>query len=68
VAKSFFGLPPEAEMDEETVWNTLHPDDREGVMRRMEEIIQTPPDDGYSLEYRTAGLGDGKPRWIGRAG
>ena len=55
-------------MDEETVWNTLHPDDREGVMRRMEEIIQTPPDDGYSLEYRTAGLGDGKPRWIGRAG
>ncbi|HKH12430.1 MAG TPA: PAS domain S-box protein [Rubrobacter sp.] len=62
--KEIFGLPPDAEVDQETFLAGLHPDDRERVDRAGRRALDPSPNGEYELEYRVVGLGDGEERWV----
>ena len=64
VSKSYFGLSPDAEVDEATFRKGIHPDDRERVQRIVEEALRPASRGQYATEYRTIGINDGKERWI----
>jgi len=63
-AKQQFGLPLDAEVDYETSWRGVHPDDRERVRLTIESALQSGSGGQYALEYRTVGIVDGKERWV----
>ncbi|MGA2590882.1 MAG: PAS domain S-box protein [Bryobacteraceae bacterium] len=63
-AKQQFGLPPDAEVDYETFWRGVHPEDRERVKAAIESSLRPGSDGQYALEYRTVGIADGKERWV----
>ena len=64
VSKSFFGLPPDAEIDDATFRKGIHPEDRDRVQRIVEEAMRPESRGQYATEYRTIGINDGKERWI----
>ena len=64
VSKSYFGLPPDAEVDDATFRKGIHPDDRDRVQRIVEEAMRPENHGQYATEYRTIGINDGKERWI----
>ena len=64
VAKSHFGLPPDAEVDDATFQKGIHPDDRERVQRIVADAMRPESRGQYATEYRTRGITDGKERWI----
>jgi PAS domain S-box-containing protein len=64
VSKSYFGLSPDAEVDDTTFRKGIHPDDRDRVQRIVEEAMRPENHGQYATEYRTIGINDGKERWI----
>ena len=64
ISKSYFGLPPDAEVDDATFQRGIHPNDRNRVQRIVEEALRPESRGQYSAEYRTIGINDGKERWI----
>lgn len=62
--KEIFGLPPDAGIDYETFLAGLHPDDRERADRAVQAALDPTADEGFHLEYRVVGLGDGGERWV----
>jgi PAS domain S-box-containing protein len=64
IMKRHFGLPPQAEVTEETLIQAVHPEDRERVSRSLHDAL-TPEGSGvYSAEYRAVGVEDGRVRWL----
>jgi len=62
--KAMFGLPPEAPISIETLFNGIHADDRDRL-RQLLGRVMTSHDDGYvDAEFRTIGLQDGTERWV----
>ena len=64
VSKGYFGLPPDAEVNDATFRKGIHPDDRNRVQRMVEEAMRPESHGRYATEYRTIGINDGKERWI----
>ena len=64
VSKGYFGLPPDAEVDDATFRKGIHPEDRDRVQRIVEEAMRPESHGQYATEYRTIGINDGKERWI----
>jgi len=64
VSKTYFGLPPDAKIDDATFRKGIHPDDRERVQRVVAEAMRPESRGQYATEYRTIGINDGKERWI----
>ena len=64
VSKGYFGLPPDAEVDDATFRKGIHPEDRDRVQRIVEEAMRPESRGQYATEYRTIGIHDGKERWI----
>jgi PAS domain S-box-containing protein len=64
VSKAYFGLPPDAEVDDATFRKGIHPEDRDRVQRIVEEAMRPESHGQYATEYRTIGINDGKERWI----
>ena len=64
VSKSYFGLPPSAEVDDATFRKGIHPDDRDRVQRTVQEAMRPENHGQYATEYRTIGINNGKERWI----
>jgi PAS domain S-box-containing protein len=68
VSKAYFGLPPDAEVDDATFRKGLHPDDRERVQRMVEQAMRPENYGEYASEFRTIGISDGKERWLSACG
>jgi formate hydrogenlyase transcriptional activator len=68
IHRRHFGLPASGELDRQSFWQAVHPDDRERMEGVMAQI--TRPENGgrYQAEYRTRGLKDGQERWIAANG
>lgn len=67
--KSFFGLPPEAEVTYDDAFLAgLHPQDRERADEAVRSALKPGGSSRYDIEYRTIGLQDGKERWIAATG
>ena len=64
VSKAYFGLPPDAEVNDATFRKGIHPDDRDRVQRIVEEAMRPESHGQYATEYRTIGVNDGKERWV----
>jgi two-component system sensor kinase FixL len=60
-AKEFFGFARDSEIGLEDFLNVVHPEDREGLRRTWEEIMQSGQDS--STEYRIV-RPDGSIRWV----
>jgi signal transduction histidine kinase/CheY-like chemotaxis protein len=63
--KAHFWLPPGAELDFDTFYSTLHPDDRERTRLAMEACIDH--GQGYDVEFRTVSQ-NGAIRWLRATG
>ncbi|MGC4017701.1 MAG: ATP-binding protein [Luteolibacter sp.] len=64
-SRELFGVGVSEEIDLNTFFATLHPDDREGVAEALRVAIEGGSD--YEREYRVM-LGDGGMRWISARG
>ena len=64
ITKRHFGLPPHAELNVETFYDALHPDDRERVRQLLQSVVRPESGGRYATEYRSLGLQDRKERWI----
>ena len=64
IAKHYFGLPPDAEVDDATYRRGIHSHDWDRVQRVAEQALRTESRGQYSTEYRTIGINDAKERWI----
>lgn len=60
--KKFYFLPPDAEVTVELARSRMHPDDREGSRRLVEEAIAESK--AYQLDYRVVSPEDGRVRWL----
>lgn len=66
--KVLFGLPPDAEINVDTFFAGLHPDDRERLEQAI-AVAQDPTTGGdYDAEFRTIGQTDGVERWLAAKG
>lgn len=63
--KAHFWLPPEAEIDFETAYSILHPDDRERARRAVEACVSGRQP--YDVTYRTVSP-TGEIRWVRATG
>jgi PAS domain S-box-containing protein len=63
--RSIFGFTEDAILCYQTILQRIHPDDQEGVARKMEHAVNHRTD--YFAEYRLA-LPDGSQRWISSRG
>ncbi len=59
--KNHFWLPPEAEIDFDLFYATIHPDDRDNTRQAVEKAVFE--HQSYDVEYRTVAP-DGRLRWI----
>jgi PAS domain S-box-containing protein len=59
--KEHFGLPPDADVTIDTFYGRVHPDDREGVRRAIEQSIGGRSE--YDAEFRTLDP-QGRVRWV----
>ena len=64
IAKSYFGLSPDAQVDDATVRRCIHPDDWDRVQRILEAAVRPGSSGSYRNEFRTIGANDGRIRWI----
>jgi PAS domain S-box-containing protein len=64
VSKSYFGLPPDAVVDDATFRKGVHPEDRDRVQGIVDDAMRPESRGEYATEYRTIGINDGKERWI----
>jgi PAS domain S-box-containing protein len=64
VSKSYFGLPPDAEVDDATFRKGVHPEDRDRVQKIVDDAMRPESRGEYATEYRTIGINDGEERWI----
>ena len=62
--KELFGLPPDAEVDYNTYFRGLHPDDKERFEATTQKAMEPGNGGLYENEYRTIGITDGKLRWV----
>ncbi|HEV3410046.1 MAG TPA: ATP-binding protein, partial [Chthoniobacterales bacterium] len=65
--KELFGLPPDAEVNYETYYNAVHPEDRHIVHETVREVLR-PGRNRYAIEYRARGVQDGQERWLAEKG
>jgi signal transduction histidine kinase/ActR/RegA family two-component response regulator len=63
--KAHFWLPPDAELDFDTFYSTLHPDDRERTRLAVEACVDHGR--GYDVEFRTVSQ-NGAIRWLRATG
>ena len=63
-ARSFWGLPPGAEVNCDVWREGIHPDDRERVLAIVERSRAPGSDGKFDLEYRVIGKIDGIERWV----
>ncbi|MEI6949011.1 PAS domain S-box protein [Paraflavisolibacter sp. H34] len=63
-SKEFFGLPAEAEADQATFLQALHPEDRQKTMESLMDALRPESGGRYEAEYRIISLTDGRLRWI----
>jgi PAS domain S-box-containing protein len=65
--RQLYGFAPDEPARFETWLQRIHPDDRERLSARTQQILQTPGDDAWSEEFRIqhSQLGE---RWIGGSG
>ncbi len=68
VTKSYFGLPPDAEVDDATVRRGVHPDDWDRFHQSLEEAMCPESGSRWATEFRTVGINDGIERWISARG
>lgn len=64
--RELFGISHTGEVSYENDFiNGLHPEDRERVLRVIEDVFDKSKTDGkYDVEYRTIGAEDGRIRWV----
>ena len=63
--KAIFGLPPEEQASAERLFSLIHADDREAVVTRLNEAVETRT--AYEVEYRVI-WPDGSLHWINSRG
>ena len=63
--KAIFGLPPEEQASAERLFSLIHADDREAVVTRLNEAVETR--NAYEVEYRVI-WPDGSLHWINSRG
>ncbi len=68
LAKTYFGLAPDAEVDDATFQKGVHPEDLGRVQRIVEEAMRPESHGEYATEFRTIGINDGKERWLSASG
>jgi PAS domain S-box-containing protein len=68
LAKSYFGLAPDTEVDDAIFQKGVHPEDLGRVQRIVEEAMRPESHGEYATEFRTIGLNDGKERWLSASG
>jgi len=61
ICRGNFGLPTDAEINYETLFDLIHAEDREAVRSAMDEAVRTK--DGFRVEYRVT-WPDGREHWI----
>ena len=66
--KRHFGLSPGARIGYGIFLKGLHPEDRERVDRKVQDVLRFENGGTYSNEYRTIGIEDGLERWIQACG
>ena len=59
--RNLFHFPPDEKLNEESFFNTMHPEDRERVNHLVQQAVQT--GENFECEYRIVHPG-GKIRWI----
>jgi PAS domain S-box-containing protein len=59
-----FGLPVAKHFSLEKRLSAIHPEDRARVTRALADAAAGKDGGRYAEEYRTAGLADGRPRWV----
>jgi PAS domain S-box-containing protein len=64
ITKNQFGMPPDAEFDQNMFLNSVHPDDRERIRQTASSFAVRGSDDQLATEYRIIGAEDGIERWI----
>lgn len=62
--KELMGLPPEAEVTQETYWLAIHPDDKDRSLAVIQEAMKAENGGSYENEFRVIGLGNGIQRWL----
>ncbi|MBS1152255.1 MAG: hypothetical protein H6Q89_3953, partial [Myxococcaceae bacterium] len=67
-SKQLWGLPADAEVNEDVFLAGIHPDDRPRIAHRIKELVEHPPGTPFQFEYRTVGIQDGIQRWISTHG
>lgn len=66
--RAMWGLPPDAEVDNEVFEAGIHPDDLPQVRRAIAACVDPTGDGRYNLEYRVVGRDDGITRHIATSG
>jgi PAS domain S-box-containing protein len=64
IAKSHYGLPPDAAADLGTLMAGVHPEDRDRLQQIPKDASRHEGPEVYSAEYRTIGIEDRKLRWL----
>jgi len=67
VARSYFGLPPDASVDEAAVREIIHPDDRDRVRRNLKAAMRPGSGGHYTSKFRTTAP-NGPVRWVSEWG
>ena len=66
--KALWGLPPDAEADEQLWMEGIHPEDRARVQAAVERAVDPDGDGVYAIQYRVIGHAGGPERWISTSG
>jgi PAS domain S-box-containing protein len=66
--KAIFGLPPDAQINIETFYQGLHPDQRDRLQEIVQWSLNPESGGGYDTEYRVIGITDGVERWVAARG
>ncbi|MFN3323727.1 MAG: PAS domain S-box protein [Bryobacteraceae bacterium] len=64
---ALFGMPPGAEVDLESAMARIHPEDRDRVWKKLDQLTATPSSEPFDIEYRTI-CPRRNIRWIVSAG
>nr|WP_246529570.1 PAS domain-containing protein [Microvirga zambiensis] len=66
--RAMWGLPPDANVDEEVFLSGMHPEDRPRVEAAIAQCSDPAGLGIYAIEYRVIGIGDGVERWVSTHG
>jgi PAS domain S-box-containing protein len=64
IAKEHHGVPANAQMDDETLFASVHPEDLEHIRQVIRDATNPEHEGTFSTEYRTIGVVDKKLRWL----